>query len=66
MSCIEKFNPNENDYKTWKTLVHCKYIVSIEEQRLQIREKLHGNFLKNLYTKLDEMTFFDVFQTNDR
>jgi len=52
MSCIEKFNPNENDYKTWETLVHSKYIVSIEEQRLKKREQLHSNFFKKLYMKI--------------
>lgn len=52
LSYINKFNPNENDFKTWKTLLPSTYVVSVEEQRLQAREKLHGNFLKNLNRKL--------------
>ena len=52
MSYIKDFNPNEQYYKIWKTLVHSKYIISIEEQRLQIREKLQGSFLRNLYAKI--------------
>jgi hypothetical protein len=52
LSYIKKFNPNENDYKTWKTLLPSTYVYSIEEQRLQVREKLHGNFLKKLCKKL--------------
>ncbi len=52
LSCIKKFNPDESDYKTWKTLVHNKYIVSIDEQRLLVRKKLQGNFLRALYEKI--------------
>lgn len=52
MSSVKKFNPNEKDYKTWKALLPDTYVFSVNEQRLQAKEKLHGNFFKNLYTKI--------------
>jgi len=52
LSYVKRFNPNERDYNAWNALLPTTYVFSVEEQRMQAKEKLHGNFLKNLYTKL--------------
>ena len=51
MNDIKKYHPNENDFKTWDALVHCKYIFSIDEQRFEVREKIQSNLMKKLYKK---------------
>jgi len=51
MNDIRKYNPNEVDFKTWETLVHCKYIYTIDEQRLNVREKIKSSLVKRLYKK---------------
>jgi len=49
---VNKFNPNEYDFQTWKTLLHDYHIVSLDEQRFRVRKKIQSNFLKTLYKKL--------------
>jgi len=49
---IKKLEPNEDDFKIWGALLHGKYIVSVEEQRLQVRKKLQSNLMKKLYKKI--------------
>lgn len=52
LGLIKKYHPDEKDFKTWKRLLHTQHIVSVEEQRLQAREKIRGNTIKTLYEKL--------------
>jgi len=52
MEQIKKHNPDDDDFKTWKIVLHGKYISSIEEQRLQVREEIQSNFIKKLYKKI--------------
>lgn len=48
---LKKSGPNQDDFKTWQTLLRKKYIVSIEEQRQQLKAKLQENAFKGLFRK---------------
>lgn len=49
---ISALKPNEDDFVTWKTLLRNEYIVSVEEQRRQVRDNLQGNVFKALLRRL--------------
>jgi len=52
LSHIQKYKPNENDFKIWNTMIHSKYVVSVEEQRLAVKENMKNSFIKKIYNKI--------------
>lgn len=49
---IKKHHPNKKDFCLWKRITQCQHIISIEEQRLQVRAKIQRPLFKTLYEKL--------------